>query len=78
MAPSLESADIARLAQGSHGDPFSVLGRHASNDKEIFRCFLPRSRNAWIEDENQPMSKVEGSDLFEFLAEPGAIPAHYR
>lgn len=24
------------------------------------------------------MSRVEGSDLFEFLAEPGAIPAHYR
>ncbi|MCH8057666.1 MAG: 1,4-alpha-glucan branching protein GlgB [Proteobacteria bacterium] len=74
----MESSDIARLAQGSHGDPFSVLGRHARNDKEIFRCFLPRSRNAWIEDENRPMSRVEGSDLFEFLAEPGAIPAHYR
>ena len=24
------------------------------------------------------MSRVEGSDLFEFLAEPGAIPVHYR
>ena len=78
MAPSLESADIARLAQGSHGDPFSVLGRHARNDKEIFRCFLPRSRKVWIEDENRPMSRVEGSDLFEYLAELGAIPAHYR
>ena len=78
MAPALDPAEITRLAQGSHGDPFSVLGRHAKKDKEIFRCFLPRSRNAWIEDDNRPMSRVEGSDLFEFLAEPGAIPVHYR
>ena len=50
MAPGLESADIARLAEGSHGDTFSVLGRHAWNGKEIFRCFLPRSRSAWINE----------------------------
>jgi 1,4-alpha-glucan branching enzyme len=67
-----------RLAQGSHGDPFSVLGRHSCNGKEIFRCFLPRSRNAWIEDENQPMSRVGDSDLFEFLADTGKISARYR
>ncbi len=55
-----------------------MLGRHALNGKEIFRCFLPRSRNVWIGDEKNPMCRVGDSDLFEFLAEPGVIAAQYR
>ncbi len=66
------------MAQGRHGNPFAVLGRHAWNGKEIFCCFLPRSRNVWIEDESRPMGRVEGTDLFEFLADSGDIPACYR
>ncbi len=78
MMPGLDPTDIKRLAEGSHADPFSVLGRHVFEGKEIFRCFLPRSRHAWIEEEKNPMVRVGDSDLFEFLAEPGVVPAHYR
>ena len=73
-----ESSDVQQLAAGSHGDPFSVLGRHLLDGQEVFRCFLPRTRNAWLEDESRPMNRVPGTDLFEYVTGPGEIPAHYR
>jgi len=74
---SAESVDVRRLADGAHGDPFSVLGRHASGSREVFRCFLPHTRNAWLHDESRPMQRVPGTDLFEYLADPGELPDHY-
>ncbi len=76
LAP--DSPVIQALADGSHGDAFAVLGRHQAGGKEVFRCFLPRSKNAWLEDESHPMERVPGTDLFEYQSEPGVLPAHYR
>ena len=73
-----ESSDVQQLADGAHGDPFSVLGRHLLEGQEVFRCFLPRTQNAWIEDEARPMNRLPGTDLFEYAAKPGEMPAHYR
>jgi len=73
-----ESSDLVRLALGSHGDPFAVLGRHEWQGKEVFRCFLPRTLNAWLDDDSRPMNRVPDSDLFECIASPGEIPPHYR
>jgi 1,4-alpha-glucan branching enzyme len=73
-----DSIDVRQLAEGRHGDPFSVLGRHLIDDQEVFRCFLPRTLNAWIEDESRSMSRLPGTDLFEWAASPGELPAHYK
>ena len=73
-----ESSDVQQLAAGTHGDPFSVLGRHVLDGQEIFRCFLPRTQNAWLEDESHPMNRLPGTDLFEYSTSPGEIPAHYQ
>jgi 1,4-alpha-glucan branching enzyme len=76
--PTTDSSDVRRLAEGSHPDPFSILGRHRFDDQEVFRCFLPRTRNAWLGDESRPMNRLPGTDLFEYVAKPGQTPAHYR
>jgi 1,4-alpha-glucan branching enzyme len=73
-----DSGHIKSLAEGSHGDPFSVLGRHEAGSREVIRCFLPQTRQAWIGDETRPMTRVPGTDLFELLSDKGEIPAHYR
>jgi 1,4-alpha-glucan branching enzyme len=70
--------DISRLTEGRHADPFAVLGRHHQDGHEVFRCFLPHSRDVWLENEAQPMRRYENSDLFEYRAEKGAVPVHYR
>jgi 1,4-alpha-glucan branching enzyme len=75
---TLDPEDISLLAKGRHADPFAVLGRHDQDGGEVFRCFLPRSHNAWLENEAQPMQRHEDSDLFEYRAETGVVPAHYR
>jgi 1,4-alpha-glucan branching enzyme len=73
-----ESSDVQDLAAGTHGDPFSVLGRHRVDGGEVFRCFLPRTRKAWIEDPSRPMIRLPGTDLFEYLSKPGETPAQYK
>jgi 1,4-alpha-glucan branching enzyme len=73
-----DSEPVRRLAEGSHGDPFSVLGRHDAGSKEVVRCFLPQTRQVWLDDENRPMTRVPGTDLFECRVDKGTLPPHYR
>ncbi|MEE4216123.1 MAG: 1,4-alpha-glucan branching protein GlgB [Xanthomonadales bacterium] len=75
---SASSGHIVDLATGRHGDPFSVLGRHAVEGGEVFRCFQPRTLNLWLDDESRPMQRVPGTDMFEYLAKPGEVPEHYQ
>jgi 1,4-alpha-glucan branching enzyme len=70
--------EVVALGEASQGDPFAVLGRHAVGANEVVRCFLPRTREAWVEDESGPMQRLPGTDLFEYRAAPGKIPRHYR
>ena len=78
MKQSQLSEHIARLAEGSHDDPFAILGRHGEKDREVVRCFLPRTKNAWLDNDDQPMTRVGGTDLFEFRLNKGLLPVHYR
>jgi 1,4-alpha-glucan branching enzyme len=57
---------IEKLASGRHGDPFSFLGPHKAGKKTVYRCFMPRVRQVWIESDAQPMGRHPDSDLFEF------------
>ncbi len=73
-----DSDAVRHLAEGRHGDPFSILGRHEWKQQEVFRCFLPRTARAWLENKSRPMERLPGTDLFECLAPAGEIAAHYR
>ena len=73
-----DSPELAALAAAEHGDPFAVLGRHTVGEREVFRCFLPRTRQAWLDDESRPMQRLPGTDMFEYQAAPGEVPSHYR
>jgi 1,4-alpha-glucan branching enzyme len=75
---SADTPAVQALAAGRHGDPFALLGRHPQGEREVFRCFLPRTQAAWLEDESRPMLRISGTDLFEFQAPAGSLPPHYR
>jgi len=70
--------DVAALAAGRHGDPFAFLGRHRDATGEIFRCFIPRAKAAWMEDESRAMVRFPDSDLFEYRGDFTEIPARPR
>ncbi|MDX1556738.1 MAG: alpha-amylase family glycosyl hydrolase, partial [Xanthomonadales bacterium] len=70
------NADIDKLAEGRHGDPFAFLGRHRDGDEVVYRCFLPRVRQLWIENTETPAARVPGSDLFELRHGKVKLPDH--
>jgi 1,4-alpha-glucan branching enzyme len=41
---------IAAIDEGRHGDPFSVLGMHATPDGPVVRAFLPAARSVAVVD----------------------------
>ena len=67
-------ADIEKLSMGRHGDPFAFLGRHQTAAGEVLRCFIPRARQAWLEDESRPLTRFPGSDLFEYRGDFSSVP----
>ena len=73
-----DSDPVRHLAEGRHGDPFSILGRHEWKQQEVFRCFLPRTTRAWLGNKARPMQRLPGTDLFECLAPAGEVAAHYH
>ena len=72
------SRHINDLAAGRHGDPFAVLGRHTVDGREVIRCFQPRTLKLWLQDESRPMVRIPDTDMFEYIGQPGEIPAHYK
>jgi len=44
----------------------------------VLRCFLPRTRQAWVENDNFPMSRYPDSDLFEYRGDFTHIPLRPR
>ncbi|WP_150047662.1 MULTISPECIES: 1,4-alpha-glucan branching protein GlgB [Methylomonas] len=76
--PTLD-ANIIRLIEARHHDPFSILGRHSVGDKSIIRAYLPYAETVCIGSFKGPaMRRISGTDVFEYY--PSAsdqIPDHY-
>jgi 1,4-alpha-glucan branching enzyme len=73
-----KAESIRKLADGCHGDPFSFLGRHKTACGEILRCFIPRARQVWLEDESRSFVRVPETDLFEFEGDFSNLPPRAR
>ncbi|MCB1233696.1 MAG: hypothetical protein KDM91_01335, partial [Verrucomicrobiae bacterium] len=45
-----DAAEVERIANGEHGDPFSVLGAHAcpESGEWIVRAMRPGAEQLWI------------------------------
>lgn len=75
--PSASGADVLRLLEARHHDPFSVLGRHRQGGHDHFVVFNPDAESVAIGDEQFPMDRIEGTDLFECTLDKDRIPARY-
>ncbi len=72
------TADLETLLAARHHDPFSVLGRHALKKKERVRVFLPQAQHVSIAGLEQPLTRVEGTDIFEAEFKKGQLGANYK
>ncbi|MHB8916327.1 MAG: 1,4-alpha-glucan branching protein GlgB [Thiobacillus sp.] len=67
------STPIQRVQQGTHHDPFEVLGTHLQPDgSTILRSFLPAAEA--VEIVGRAMTRVPGTDCFELVLPQGVVP----
>ena len=69
---------LVRILEARHHNPFEVLGKHREGQQEIVRAFLPRSDNVRIVDTDTPLTRIEGTDLFEWCGDADSVPDHYQ
>jgi 1,4-alpha-glucan branching enzyme len=72
------SGPVARILEARHHDPFEVLGRHVEDDCCVVRVFLPRAKKVCIAGVPVTLTRIEGTDLFEWEGAAQGIPNRYR
>jgi len=77
LSPEL-SAQLQRLLEGRHHDPFSLLGRHISGERELVRAHLPGAASVRIVETGDNLQRIENTDIFEWHGKSGCLPERYR
>ncbi len=60
---SLDS-DTQKIIEARHHDPFSVLGPHVINNKDIIRVFLPSAEKVNLGKKGPQFSRIPDTDMF--------------
>jgi 1,4-alpha-glucan branching enzyme len=76
----MTAQDMEAIVTGSHGDPFSVLGPHRTDEGWEVRAFLPQAMDAamWLEGVEHPMRKVRAEGFFVAALEKDPGPYKLR
>ncbi|MCU0833629.1 MAG: 1,4-alpha-glucan branching protein GlgB [Chromatiaceae bacterium] len=72
------SPDLRAVAEARHKDPFAVLGRHPEGGGIIVRTLLPHAEVVTIAEGGHTLTRIPGTDLFEWRGPADAIPERYR
>lgn len=89
MRTTVELDSIRRLVDGTHENPFSVLGPHEIEDSDsgrkalAVRAFFPDKQQVWLIDKARPegprpMRRIHPAGLFEAICPLADEPAHHR
>jgi len=70
--------DLQKLVNGTHRDPFAVLGRHSENGGLIVRVLLPHAETVTIAEGGHTLQRIEGTDIFEWRGAASDVPERYR
>jgi len=78
MSSSSLKADLQRIVEARHHDPFTVLGRHQVGKKTLVRVYMPAAQEVLLLDNNTVMKRLPGTDFFEWQGSGhAALPKHY-
>ena len=73
------AAELHAIVHAQSADPFAVLGRHPiSEDEIIIRAMMPLAESVTIMESGAAMTRIEGTDLFEWQGPATAVPERYR
>jgi 1,4-alpha-glucan branching enzyme len=76
--PAQLSAELQRLVEARHHDPFNLLGRHTYADQDLVRAFIPGAAWVRIVETAVSLERVGNTDVFEWHGPAGAVPERYR
>ncbi|VAW98336.1 1,4-alpha-glucan (glycogen) branching enzyme, GH-13-type [hydrothermal vent metagenome] len=69
--------NLQLIKNACHHDPFSVLGCFENDNLKIIRVYLPNITQAFFENTNQAMTRLENSDFYEWQT-TDQIPQFYQ
>jgi len=72
------SADIQRLIDARHHDPFTLLGKHNYTDSDLVRAFIPGAAWVRIAENGASMDRMGNTDLFAWHGPANEVPDRYR
>ncbi|AEF99311.1 1,4-alpha-glucan branching protein GlgB [Methylomonas methanica] len=70
--------EAVKIQEARHHDPFSVLGRHQQGKSLKVRLYSPYAESVGFADGGPEIPRLPGTDFFEYVAQPGELPGHYR
>ena len=56
--------DLQLIEQSSHYDPFSILGKHGSNESSYILVYSPNTKKLTLTEKHLKMLRVNNSDFF--------------
>ncbi len=69
---------LQRVNEGRHHDPFSILGCHSENSLNSIRVLLPNAVSATIQDNQQLLERIPGTNVFSATGDFKDLPEHYQ
>ena len=65
------------ITESRHHDPFAILGRHQDDGGVVLRAYIPLASEVRVAEGGMTLSRVPGTDHFEWRGDGQALPAHY-
>lgn len=73
----LEDA-LEHIVEARHGDPFAVLGRHVIGETVQVNAFIPGAIDVTIAEGGYSLSRIHGTDMFQWQGDTDDLPERYR
>ncbi len=71
-------ADLQRVIDAQHHNPFSVLGRCNNNTQSVIRAYIPNCKTVHIDENGAEMTRILDTDIFEYTGSQDNILEHYK
>jgi 1,4-alpha-glucan branching enzyme len=71
-------ANLQKIIDATHHDPFSVLGRHQKNKQIWVTVFLPNAESVQIPNKGMTLTRIPDTDFFEGILEATRSTQHYQ
>ena len=71
-------AEMQKICDARHHDPFTVLGRHRANGHLEVRAYIPHAVEVMLLEGERPLQRVGDTAMFLYQGDVGSVPDRYR